>query len=73
MRDERRQTERRQFRERRMPWASFDVSRAEHENLYNQVQEHVRILRRLEAKLDALGAPLGYLPSFDTSVKTSRT
>jgi len=31
--------------------AQTDVTRIEHENLYNQVMENVRTLRRIEAEL----------------------
>jgi hypothetical protein len=52
MGDERRRSERRTDSDRRdNPSARADVSRIEHENLYNQVMENVRALRRLESEL----------------------
>jgi len=52
MGDERRRSERRTDADRRdNPSARADVSRIEHENLYNQVMENVRVLRRLESEL----------------------
>jgi hypothetical protein len=45
--------ERRRSVDRRLTRASdsFDVTRIEHENLYNQVTENVRALRRIEAEI----------------------
>jgi hypothetical protein len=39
---------------RKAPSATLDVSRLEHENLYQQVMENVRSLRRIERELRRL-------------------
>jgi len=43
--------ERRQGERRSLPSANFDVTRLEHENLYGQVGEILRSLRRVESEL----------------------
>jgi hypothetical protein len=64
MSEQRRLAERRRFLDRRLPRDATDVTRAEHENLYSQVQENVRTLRRLEDKLDAVRELLEHRPRF---------
>ena len=48
---DRRQKNRRTRSDRREASARLDVTRIEHENLYNQVMENLRSLRRIEAEL----------------------
>lgn len=48
---ERRRGDRRRSDRRSLPSTSLDVTRLEHENLYGQVEELVRIVRRLEIQL----------------------
>lgn len=55
------QVERRRFGERRLTGSEVDVSRVEHENLYRQVDQVLRRVKRIElelaqhhAKIDAL-------------------
>ena len=58
MQVERRQRERRGQRERRererrtSPLSAVDVTRIEHENLYGQVTELLRLVRRMEAEVE---------------------
>jgi hypothetical protein len=51
--DSRRGAERRRSVDRRLTKVSdsLDVTRIEHENLYNQVMDNVRALRRIEAEI----------------------
>jgi hypothetical protein len=58
--DARRNIDRRRSVDRRLPRASdsLDVTRIEHENLYNQVMENVRALRRIEAEIAVIRAML---------------
>jgi hypothetical protein len=51
--DSRRGAERRRSVDRRLNKVSdsLDVTRIEHENLYNQVMDNVRALRRIEAEI----------------------
>jgi hypothetical protein len=49
---ERRVADRRYGDRRSTPGASMDVSRIEHENLYRQVEEVMRILQRIEKELE---------------------
>jgi hypothetical protein len=58
--DARRRAERRRSVDRRLARASdsIDVTRIEHENLYNQVMENVRALRRIESELAVIRAML---------------
>jgi hypothetical protein len=48
---ERRLADRRHVDRRRLPSTSADVTRLEHENLYGQVEELVRLMRRVEGEL----------------------
>jgi len=48
---ERRLGDRRTVDRRRLPSRSADVTRLEHENLYGQVEELVRMMRRMEGEL----------------------
>jgi hypothetical protein len=52
--DERRRQERRTKERRKPPSASIDVTRLEHENLYEQVEQILRSLRRIEHELREL-------------------
>lgn len=54
---ERRVRERRDG-DRRSPSTALDVTRLEHENLYGQVEEVLRALRRIELELQAQGERL---------------
>ena len=60
MADARRNIDRRRSVDRRLTRASdsLDVTRIEHENLYNQVMENVRALRRIEAEIAVIRAML---------------
>jgi len=59
MQGERRQRDRRNPVERRQhASARRDVTRIEHENLYNQVMDNVRALRRIEAELAVIRSML---------------
>lgn len=49
--DRRRRERRTPFDRREQASDRVDVTRIEHENLYNQVMENVRALRRVEAEL----------------------
>ena len=49
--DRRRGNRRSAFERRVQASAQIDVTRIEHENLYNQVMENVRTLHRIEAEL----------------------
>jgi len=49
--DRRHDNRRSPFERRVQASAQTDVTRIEHENLYNQVMENVRTLRRIEAEL----------------------
>ncbi len=49
---ERRQRERRE-RERRITLRAVDVTRIEHENLFGQVAELIRLVRRMEGELQS--------------------
>ena len=51
---ERRSQERRSGERRSFPSETADVTRLEHENLYEQVEEILRMLRRMEAELREL-------------------
>jgi hypothetical protein len=56
---DRRQSDRRaRFERRVLASAKIDVARIEHENLYNQVMENVRALRRIEEELALIRALL---------------
>ena len=63
MRIERRQGERRNGDRRSTPGAAIDVTRIEHENLYGQVEEILRIIRRVENDLRSVGERLGRVES----------
>ena len=52
---ERRQAPDRRVQDRRHPSECVDVTRLEHENLYGQVEEILRRLRRLETDLHNVG------------------
>lgn len=58
--DARRGSERRRSVDRRLTRVSdsVDVTRIEHENLYNQVMDNVRALRRIEAEITIIRAML---------------
>jgi hypothetical protein len=58
--DARRGNERRRSVDRRLTRVSdsVDVTRIEHENLYNQVMDNVRALRRIEAEITVIRAML---------------
>ena len=58
--DARRGNERRRSVDRRLTRVSdsVDVTRIEHENLYNQVMDNVRALRRIEAEIAVIRAML---------------
>jgi hypothetical protein len=58
--DSRRGAERRRSVDRRLTKVSdsLDVTRIEHENLYNQVMDNVRALRRIEAEITIIRAML---------------
>jgi hypothetical protein len=58
--DARRGIERRRSVDRRLTRVSdsLDVTRIEHENLYNQVMDNVRALRRIEAEIAVIRAML---------------
>jgi hypothetical protein len=51
---ERREHDRRRKERRKPPSSSIDVTRIEHENLYGQVEQILRSLRRIENELRAL-------------------
>jgi hypothetical protein len=65
--DAHRHGERRRSVDRRLARASdsIDVTRIEHENLYNQVMENVRALRRIEAEVAAIRAILERRAEFE--------
>src|SRR5438094_4844089 len=63
MRIERRQGERRNGDRRSTPGAAIDVTRIEHENLYGQVEEILRVIRRVENDLRNVGERLGRVES----------
>jgi hypothetical protein len=65
--DAHRNAERRRSVDRRLARASdsVDVTRIEHENLYNQVMENVRALRRIEAEVAAIRAILERRAEFE--------
>jgi len=63
MRNERRQGERRNGDRRSTPGAAIDVTRIEHENLYGQVEEILRVIRRVENDLRSVGERLGRVES----------
>jgi hypothetical protein len=52
--DRRQNDRRRQLERREQASARTDVMRIEHENLYNQVMENVRALRRIEGELSLI-------------------
>ena len=58
--DARRGVDRRRSVDRRLTRVSdsLDVTRIEHENLYNQVMDNVRALRRIEAEIAVIRAML---------------
>ena len=67
---DRRQSPRRNALDRRdQASARTDVTRIEHENLYNQVMENVRALRRIEAELALLRSLLEQRERESVSVK----
>jgi len=61
------------FDRREPPSAQVDVTRIEHENLYNQVMENVRALRRIEAELVRIRTLLEQRASSSTRTDSSLT
>jgi hypothetical protein len=64
--DRRRSDRRGVFDRREHASAQLDVTRIEHENLYNQVMENVRALRRIEAELALIRSMLEQRESHTT-------
>ncbi|HMD35638.1 MAG TPA: hypothetical protein VKH42_11750 [Vicinamibacterales bacterium] len=58
MANERRRRERRRQERRQFPSAALDVTRLEHENLYDVVEEVLRTLQRVEFQLIGHGRRL---------------
>ena len=74
--DRRHGNRRRSFERRAQASAQTDVTRIEHENLYNQVMENVRTLHRIESELAVIRSMLEQLnreriPIKDSSVAQS--
>lgn len=66
---ERRKAERRQILDRRAPGAAVDVMRIEHENLYDEVGEVLRMLRRMEGELHEVSRRLVRLEESHVEVR----
>jgi len=56
--DRRRSDRRARFERRELASTRIDVARIEHQNLYNQVMQNVRALRRIEEELALIRAVL---------------
>jgi hypothetical protein len=57
---------------RRTPGASTDVMRIEHENLYAEVQENLRLIRLLETEIQRLKARMNEIEQRVSQARSSK-